>query len=321
MKKIKDVHILVVGDIGVDKYIYTEMNRISPEAPVPIVNFKNAKAKLGLAGNVVENIHSIGAKVSFIGSIGDKGGFDSSFISRSLKSKCTNFHLFNKRNSPTTVKQRIIANNQQMILRMDIEDPSPITLNRNELMEGFLDFNSFDVIIISDYDKGFITSGVMNFIQQYKKTDCQILVDPAPSNCWDVYSDVFLIKPNMKEFLLYEDNCLDLHNGSPEFILKTKGKDGMDLFRYCQATQGSCDRLELIQTFKATAQQVYDVTGAGDTVIAILAVCIDMGIGLEESILISNCAAGISVSKQGTYALSKEEFELLLSLSHRIRIS
>ena len=277
MKKIEDVNILVIGDIMLDEYIVGEVERISPEAPVPVVKISNRYSTLGGAGNVVRNIRELGAKVTCIASIGnDKTG---SIIQHELVKMGVNPRLIIKDNI-TTKKTRVIADRSVQLLRVDEEDWCAANANKVNLS------GDFDIIIISDYDKGMITP---ELLEKVKKTDTKIIIDPKPKNGiakW--YSDVFMITPNATELS-------QINNSSPEILksitytLLTQGKKGMELL-----SNGSIFDIE------GETVNIYNVSGCGDTVVAIIGVCISMGLDVLTSAKIANSCAAYVATQPGT---------------------
>jgi len=277
LKKIEDVNILVIGDIMLDTYIVGEVNRISPEAPVPVVNIINKYSTLGGAGNVVRNIRELGAKVTCIGRIGnDKAG---SIIQHTLLDSGVDTRLVVTDN-PTIHKTRIIAERSVQLLRIDEEEWVAVNPNRMDLP------GDYDIIIISDYDKGMITPAVL---EEIKKLNTKIIIDPKPKNGiakW--YNDVFMITPNKKE-LDQINNSFPKVLDSIEYILLTLGKDGMDLMSD-----------DSIHNIEGETVNIYNVSGCGDTVVAIVGVCISMGLDVLTSAKIANSCAGYVATQPGT---------------------
>lgn len=301
MKNIEDTQILCIGDIMLDKYVLGDITRISPEAPVPIVEVKNEYTTLGGCGNVVNNIAHLGAKVRCIAKIGkDKAGEE---IKRKLESLNVSYN-FIESDIPTIQKERIIASERLIqILRIDREEIvyTPDVLHEEILMGILMGIsNDIDIIVISDYAKGMITKNLMAYLKELK---IRIIVDPKPSNFF-LYNDVYIITPNQKEYLeMSKINVEHLKNCS-KYILKTMGKDGMILYNHI--TNKS-------YKIKSTPVDVYNVSGAGDTVVAIMAICLGMGYDPIMSSQIANICAGYVVTQPGTSVVDKEIFKEIIN--------
>lgn len=295
LKKFNKKRIVVVGDIMLDKSIHGEVSRISPEAPVQIVNVKKETYELGGAANVASNISSLGGKVSLFGFVGkDK---NAKILSELLTERKIDY--FFEENYLTTLKVRVRGGNQQL-LRLDYEESSPKNFGVKIKYKLGREIISSDLILISDYAKGVINQDLMDFIKSFDK---RIIIDPKPQNC-SFYEDSFLITPNEKEAKEMSGNEDIYHAGSYLKeklncnVLITRGEKGMTLF--------SDNDIGDIPT---AAKEVYDVTGAGDTVISTLSLSLASGASLEEAIILANNAAGIAVSKVGTYPVKIEELE------------
>ncbi len=311
--------ILVIGDVILDRYIYGRVNRISPEAPVPVVEVLNESFLLGGATNVVHNIVSLGGKASIAGIVGkDRAG---SVIRELLTDKNVETEGIIEDKRPTTVKTRIIAQKQQ-IVRFDRED--------RKRLEGknFLNLLSYlkraisdhDAIIVSDYKKGVVSSALIKAIVRYAKPHHTfIAVDPKVGH-FHFYKNVSLITPNLSEAsqgsgveikdeksLLRAGETL-IHRLSCESVLITRSEEGMSLF-----TKGVRPKEVAVTHIPTVAQKVFDVTGAGDTVVAAFTLAHTAGASFEEAAIIANHAAGIVVGEVGTAVVTPEM--LLKSLS------
>jgi len=294
----KRKRILVIGDIMLDKYIYGDVSRISPEAPVQIVRARKESYKLGGSGNVVNNITSLGAKATIIGEVGkDK---EKDILMRLLREKKIKSRLISTK-KPTITKIRVVGRSQQLI-RIDFEDDK--NNNAKEIIKKVKrETRSCDAIIISDYAKGSISTALMKKVLVIAKGK-SIIVDPKPSHNVD-YSGATLVTPNEKESYIMSgldkgkkifEVIKKLEQKMKTKILVTRGKDGMAFIK----------KNKLIEV-PTIAEEVYDVTGAGDTVIAVLALSIASGANLEEATVIANHAAGIVVTKFGTATVSARE--------------
>lgn len=302
--------IVVIGDLMLDEYIIGSVTRISPEAPVPVVNVKKENFVLGGAANVVNNLSSLGVKVLAFGVIGnDNNGKKmlAEFESKDVSAEYINILT----DRPTIMKQRILANNQQL-LRLDWEKKHPI----NAIEEDFIIDNlkriihDVDGIILSDYDKGVLTERVAKeVISLAKESGKIVIVDPKPSNSLN-YIGATTMTPNLKE----SSECINREIPETEektieiglelreklnldHLLMTRSEKGMSIFM----NDGS---IKNIPTF---AKEVYDVTGAGDTVISVYTLALTCGATKIEAAKIANTAAGIVVGRVGTSVVKIEE--------------
>lgn len=303
-----DTKILLLGDMMLDKYYYGEVTRISPEAPVPITRVISQKETLGGAANVAANAALLGAKVSAVGFIGkDAHG-------ESLKVKFKELNMDTAglidTNSPTTTKIRIIGAHQQM-LRLDFEDVVPPSKDSLDKIKAYIasELPNADALIISDYAKGLITEDISRFaINAANENGIPAVVDPKGIE-WKKYANASFITPNFKEIQAVmpeiientdEDVVRAAHHVMKEFALNnvivTRSSKGMTLV--------SSDTANHI---RAKAREVYDVSGAGDTVIATFSIAVGGGLAPSDAAYLSNIAASVVVGKLGTYAISKNE--------------
>jgi len=295
MKNIADLNILVVGDIMLDKYIIGDVERICPEAPVPVVKVQNKKYSLGGCGNVTKNISDLGAKTTTLSLIGED---DSGLIIQDLMSQIKDENLISSKRITTIKKTRIVANHRlTQMLRLD-EESSINDIVIKELCNKINKIKtSPDIIIISDYNKGVITEQI---VLELKKLNIPIIVDPKPIN-YNIYGNVFLISPNKKEAEQLNLNNLKEH---PNWILTTLGSEGMSLSK-----KPFNEKIQI----KSDPVDIYNVSGAGDTVIAIISICISMGIDVLTSAKIANDCARYVVTKPGTSTVPKLKFYSILS--------
>ena len=292
LQRFKDKKILVIGDLILDIFLEGEVNRINPEAPVPIVELKKESFNLGGSGNVASNISSLGGKTFLFGFTGKD---EKAEILKDLMTK-SKMDFFLGENSLTSQKTRVIGRDQQL-LRFDKEETSKKFFSEILKQKLLQKAEESDMIIISDYAKGVITSDLLRYLFKFSN---KIIVDPKPSNK-ELYKGVFLITPNEKESFEMT-NSKDFKTAGESLrkelgsnVLITRGERGMALF--------SDSNLE-VPTY---AKEVYDVTGAGDTVIAALALSLASGASLEEAAIIANHAAGIAVARKGTYSVKFSE--------------
>ena len=314
MKKFEEfqkVRVLVVGDVMLDRYWWGDVNRISPEAPVPIVALDKKSSVAGGAANVAANVKGLGATPYLIGCVGADKEADE------LRDSLNGFgvsteHLLEVKHRPTTVKTRVIANHQQVVR---VDDESVLSFSEEldliiwNQIEKVLD--NVEVVLVSDYAKGIVTENLARrLIESSKKRNVAILVDPK-GNDYRKYKNATILTPNEKEVLdscgytsnnknlIFDAGKLLIAKLNLQYLLVTRGKDGMVLFL------SDSEVYELA----AKARRVYDVTGAGDTVISTLAVSMGAGINFQRSCEIANKAAGIVVEKLGTQPIKLKEIE------------
>ena len=295
--------ILVVGDLMLDRYWKGSVNRISPEAPVPIIDINLCEDKPGGAANVAKNLSDFGMEVTLVGIIGKDEAADD--LKKNISSLDIKFLPIIDPNIRTTLKLRVIDRNKQLI-RIDHEDINASS-KIDDLNKSIMSYiNDFDGIIFSDYDKGVVKPIIKNILDYCKENNIKTFIDPKGTS-FDCYKNSFLLKPNLKEFeiIMGKSNNKDefikkgkmmLSNLSLEYLLVTEGKDGMTLFSNNK-----------VKHFQALQQDVFDVTGAGDTVISILTACFLSGEDITKSVDYSNTAASLSVQKLGSTSVSQDE--------------
>ena len=302
LEQIQDKKILVIGDLILDRYWFGDVSRISPEAPVPVVRVVKKEDRLGGAGNVARNVISLGAQATLTGIVGvDEGGEK---IQRLADEVGINTALSLDQQINTTLKMRILGRKQQM-LRVDFEhEPTEHSLkdlyaNLEELIPAH------DIVVLSDYAKG-VLKHVDSIINVAKQHGLQVLVDPKGDN-YQAYMHANLLTPNQLEMSqavgpwnteeeLYEKAQMLRGQLQLEALLVTRSEKGMTLF--------SDDGAHHVN---AQAQEVFDVSGAGDTVLATMAVTRAAGVPWPEAIKWANKAGGIVVGKVGTSIVSAEE--------------
>ena len=300
--------ILVVGDVMLDKYYFGEVTRISPEAPVPIARVMEVKETLGGAANVAHNLALLGCQTSLIGQIGaDNHG--EIFLGK-LKDIGVDYSGIIETNKPTTTKIRVISGHQQMI-RLDFEDSSELSgADGDKLLKNFsAQIENVDAVIISDYGKGVCSKKICReIIGACRAQKKFVIVDPKGDN-WQKYFDATFITPNLKELNAIlprkvknndaqieevAQNVIDEFNLSG--LIVTRSAEGLSLI------EG-----KKISHIKARAQEVFDVSGAGDTVIAVFALALAGKLNSEAAAYLANVAAGVVVAKVGTYAVNRAE--------------
>lgn len=311
IRRFKDVTVLVVGDIILDEFIWGKVSRISPEAPVPVVEVQDETLLLGGAANVVNNIRSLGGQVFLSGVVGgdEKGRKILGLLEG--KGVPTDGVLIEPRR-PTTVKTRIVAHSQQVV-RFDREDQTLLSQGfADSLVSSVRDMiPQVDTLVIADYGKGVVTEQLIQTVtgiaRQRKKV---VLLDPK-INRFHLYRDVTVVTPNSQEASLASgieivderslreagDRLLDRFNC--DVILITRGESGMALF----------ERGKEMVPVPTAAREVFDVTGAGDTVIGVMGLSIAAGASFREASVIANYAAGIVVGKVGTATATPDELK------------
>ncbi len=309
LDKFSDVRIAVVGDVMLDTYVYGSVNRISIEAPVPIIHVEGKTYELGGAGNVAANIASLGGKIFLFGYTGQDSARE--ILLKKLNENNINHELFPVLQK-TIQKTRIMGNNQQ-IVRIDEEFYESGRENIERELASAVSSVDADIIIASDYAKGCLSGNLFSKIKSYNSGK-KIIVDPKPQN-QDNYFGVYLIKPNLKE--AKEMTGLDdveeigkkLQEEFDTKILLTRGRNGMSLFYENK-----------VINIPTQAKEVYDVTGAGDSVMATLGLCLASGVSLEDSAFLANHVAGIAVGKVGTSSVSRNELiEVVNSENRKIK--
>jgi rfaE bifunctional protein kinase chain/domain len=297
-------NLLVVGDVMLDRYWFGDSDRISPEAPVPVVQVSKVDERLGGAANVARNVAALGANTTILGVVGeDEAG---KRIGELLRQSGVNSQLEVDPQVPTTVKLRVIARQQQLI-RLDFEETPSQTALEQKLARFEKALGTADVLILSDYGKGAL-SQVATMIEHARAKNKVILVDPKGED-YEKYRGATLITPNRSELRQVvgrwadeEDltrRAQDLRRSlGIEALLLTRSEEGMSMF----TDQG-------VSHVRAQAREVFDVSGAGDTVIATLAVALAAQWPLDRAMALANRAGGIVVGKLGTATVTSEELQ------------
>ena len=306
---IKGKRLAVIGDVMVDRYVWGNVSRVSPEAPVPIVEVESESVRLGGAANVANNIISLGAKALLIGVAGnDANGRELTNILDSQRTASDGIIIDPSR--PTTVKTRVIAHNQHVV-RIDSEEKKDIDDSIQKKILSVLQnsIESIDGIIIEDYNKGVVVKEIIHAVialaQKYNKV---ITVDPKYNNFFE-YKNVSVFKPNIKETeealgkkLRSEDDVLAagkslLERLNVENVLLTRSEKGMSLF----------EMNGVVTHIPTRAREVADVSGAGDTVIATLTAMLSTGATIKEAAILANMAGGIVVGEVGIVPIKPEQ--------------
>lgn len=314
LKRFSRVHVLVIGDLMLDRYIWGKVERISPEAPVPVVRVTRESLHAGGAGNVVTNIHALGGSVVTCGVVGkDQAGqrlrHELTALGAGVQGVITNSQTI------TTSKTRIIAHSQQVV-RLDREESDTLAPRVRSQLRRFVQrhIGDFQVLVISDYGKGVVDAELLSLLSTLREHHGFVyLIDPKRRN-FAHYRGATLVKPNREEagvaagIEIRTEQDLDkagaqlLQLWQTEAVLVSRGEEGMSLFKHHGAPQH----------FPTTAREVFDVTGAGDTVLATCALALGAGATLEEATILANHAAGIVVGKVGTATVSPAELHTTL---------
>ena len=297
LERLKDLKILVVGDVILDRYLYGRVERISPEAPVPVVEVEGEEVRLGGAGNVAGNLVSLGVQTSLTGVVGeDRAG---ELLRNLLKEKGIK-SLLTIDARPTTEKTRVISRSQQL-LRIDFEDRRSIGGKVLDYIKEVVAEGDYDGVVVSDYAKGVVTPEVMGAVKD-RKVFCA--VDPRPVNR-NLYRDASLMTPNEKELRAMTD---PLSGESVENLgRRLKEELGLNTLIVTRGPKGMTLIDKEVKHFPARAREVYDVTGAGDTVVAALTAFFLAGASWETACELANVCAGIVVGELGTASVTPEE--------------
>lgn len=310
IQRIQDLRILVLGDLMLDQFIYGRVSRISPEAPVPVVQVTHETAFPGGAANVARNLADFGVKVGVCGVLGkDNAGEQLAKLLK--KSKIDTKGLFIESRFSTIIKTRIIAR-QQQVVRVDHEEMLKFRPSEMEQIKSFLrkELKNYQAVIVEDYGKGFLHQEIFDeLVKIAAEQEKVVTVDPNPSNTID-FSGATAVKPNRSEAIAYaglggdpEATDMDevgaalLERWKVPYLLVTMGDQGMQLYQKFLAPYHTPTR----------AKEVFDVSGAGDTAISFFTAGLAVGLNGMEAAELANHAAGVVVSKLGTATLQPEE--------------
>ena len=303
--------VLVVGDVMLDRYVFGDCYRISPEAPVPVVKVSDKQDKLGGAANVARNISHLGGKVELLGIVGDDDNAE--IFTKLLAAENIAHQLCTQANAPTTTKLRVISRHQQVV-RVDFEERSS-SVSAKELCDHFEKLvEKHDVVIFSDYDKGALAH-IQKMIAFAKDHNKVVLVDPKQVDL-QVYQGADMVTPNLGEFLKAGGDA------SSEEALEASAKQLMNSNQIgCMLVTRSEKGMSLITSDKkydivAEQREVSDVTGAGDTVIATLAMGLAVGLPPVDAARLANTAAGIAVNRIGAVAVHVDELAAKVITGH-----
>lgn len=319
LTRMKKMRVLVIGDVGIDRYTTGLVERVSPEAPVPIVLVTSEVHKMGLAANVTDNVHALGAKSDLVGVIGkDRFAGDFKYLLKLVKASPRG--LVEDPERRTIVKERIVSDHQQVV-RVDYETLAPVSLKvEKEILKRVQSLlKQSDIVILQDYAKGMLSAALMKKIfAAAKRARVPVAVDPNAKSPLNLYVGATFLTPNAREaekltgIEIQEKKSLKrvgsklLKITKAKHVVVTLGKDGMAVFNRGQK------KVKIIPTF---AREVYDVSGAGDTVISIMSLAYAAGATIEEASILGNLGAGIVVGKRGTATVSQDEMLTSMELA------
>ena len=296
----KSPKILVIGDIMIDKYLWGKTERISPEAPVQVVNINSKSKILGGAGNVVNNLKSLGSNVDIVSIIGDCKN------SNELKKLFTDIkvstkYLFTQKDRITSIKSRIVSSNQQVV-RYDFESTDEISIENQKKILNIFEKNilNYEIILLSDYGKGVLSHNLtQSIIKSAKKYNKKVLIDPKSLN-YSKYSGAYLLTPNKKE--ASEATKIDINSESSlkRALKKLKSDYLLDVSLITLSENGIALYDDKLRIYPTSSQEVFDVTGAGDTVLASIGFALACKLDIDSAIKFANHAAGVVVKKIGS---------------------
>jgi len=315
LQRFSQSRIFVLGDLILDQYIWGTVNRVSPEAPVPVVHVNSESYRLGGAANVYQNILALGGHVELCGVLGNDA--EGKRVLQEIRQ--TSPHspgIFIDKTRPTIKKTRVIAHNQQ-IVRFDVEQRTPVSKAIEKKIIRYLAscIPDLSCIVISDYAKGLITEDLMHRVKELAKShEVPVLVDPKVEHM-SYYEGVTAITPNHHEakqaagFLPTQDIAIEQIGASLQkrlhcqAVVVTRGEEGMSIFEHNGRSW----------TIPAVARQVYDVTGAGDTVVSTLALALSVKAPISDAAVLANQAAGIVVGIVGTATVTRSQLQQVLT--------
>jgi phosphoheptose isomerase len=319
--KFKEKSILVIGDIMIDRYLYGQTTRISPEAPVPVVRILSVENILGGAGNVANNLVSLGSKVALAGVVGADN--EGKILLEILKKKGIIPLLVEDNTRPTTVKQRVVSGNNYQMLRMDYEKTAQIDEEIQKVLFNSIKkkISDFDAIAISDYDKGIFTEKFSrNIMKLCLEKNKPVIVDTKPCHIM-YFKNCTIITPNLKEAMEMTGSQQDVVDMGKKLVdmlncnvFITRGQEGISVF----------DRKAMhFYVPQMAITKIFDVTGAGDTVCAIALLSLVSGLSLIDSAKLANYGAGLVVQKPGTSTVTTEELKNVFrqEISHYLKES
>ena len=300
--------ILVIGDVMLDQYVSGSTDRLSPEAPVPVVKIDSQFSVLGGAANVANNLATLGANVSLLGVVGRDD--NARIVNELLEAKGIANQLLDA-DIFTTVKTRVISRNQQMV-RVDREEVFSDEEAFVNHLSGVLSFFQGSAIIVSDYAKGVCSQGAMKVILTWAtNNDVKVLIDPKGTD-WSKYEGAFLIKPNVKELEeLFNTSIENTNSEIAQFGKEIRSRYNIEHVLITRSEEGMTHIHDEILHVKSRKVDIYDLSGAGDTVIAVLVFLIQQGEDISIAINKANQAGSYVITKPNTYAISNTELNSL----------
>ena len=314
LERFSQMRVLVVGDVMLDRYIWGQVERISPEAPVPIVRVTDESLRAGGAGNVITNIRALGGQVIACGLVGrDRHG--RRLVHELAASGAEVSGVLTSRSMTTITKTRIIAHSQQVV-RLDREPHRTVESRLRARLRAFVrgHIEECDVVVVSDYGKGAIDAELLDLLAtSHRQHGFVYVIDPKPPN-FAAYRGASLVKPNLAEasqaagLAIHDEASLAeagarlLDRWDTPAVLISRGEGGLSLFQAGKT----------VRHFPTMAREVFDVTGAGDTVHATCALALGAGTSLEAATIFANHAAGVVVGKVGTATVSPAELRAVL---------
>jgi D-beta-D-heptose 7-phosphate kinase/D-beta-D-heptose 1-phosphate adenosyltransferase len=309
--------IVVIGDLMIDHYLFGKCNRISPEAPVQVVDLEDETSVLGGAGNVINNLLAFGCDVEVISVVGDD------LVASELKDMLLDSNvnidkLVTQKNRKTSKKSRVISVNQQ-IMRFDKESKDDISKDsQNQILKSLEKIiHDIDIVLLSDYGKGVLTNCLTkDIIAISNKNNKRVLVDPKGSD-YSKYKDAYLLTPNKKEAQIATNNIIKDEKSLLSSIKQLKDDLNLDYSLITLSEDGIAIFNNKLNTIPTKAKEVYDVTGAGDTVLASIGFCLANGFDIYKSCEFANYAAGVVVGKIGSATTTLDEVEEYISSLHK----
>ena len=311
MKQLKNFtpNILVIGDLMIDHYLWGDCERVSPEAPVQVVDITKETRVLGGAGNVINNLVALGANVSVSSVIGDDdNGIELIKMLKAIAVDSQNIIIQKQRK--TSTKTRVIAVSQQM-LRYDKESKTDIeSISVKQILESLSnDIDGVDMIVLSDYGKGVLTDALcQGIIKQANQKGVKVVVDPKGSD-YSKYKGAYLLTPNKKEAIQATSINIKCQESLKSALVKLKKECDLGLSIMTLSDEGIAIYDDELKIFPTVAKEVFDVTGAGDTVIASIAFILSAGKNIDDMAGFANLAAGIVVGKVGSATVTLDEIE------------
>ncbi|MEO8500250.1 MAG: D-glycero-beta-D-manno-heptose-7-phosphate kinase [Vicinamibacteria bacterium] len=311
LRSLKGGRVVVVGDVMLDVFVFGEVTRISPEAPVPVVRVTRQTERLGGAANVAVNVKSLGGRVALVGVVG--GDAAGAHLARASRARGVDARLVALKGRATTVKTRIMAHQQQMV-RTDREVTEAIdaSVEARLLAQIAKVLSAGSALIVSDYQKGVVTRSFMRaVIELAHKRRAHVLVDPKVRNI-GFFKGAYLVTPNQKEAEEISGVLIRTDEDAERAVLRIARIAGASGALVTRGEEGMSLGLRVGKKFaywhvRATAREVFDVTGAGDTAIATLALALVAGAQPHEAMVLSNLAAGVAVGKLGTSSVTAAE--------------